>query len=503
MPEILIYGEIGTEVKATKVADQLSKIEGDVTVRVNSPGGDVYEGIALMNSLRAHPGFVTVIIDGLAASAASFVAVGGGDRVVARPHAEIMIHSAWTGAQGNAGDLTDLASSLTRIDGNLADIYATKAGVEPASMSELMRAETWFSAQEALDAGLVDAVEDARAPQAEVKQPIFAKAISRFKYAGRDSAPAPDIKTRVADPPGKENMSIFDKLAEAAGTTPDELRKELSGIFNEVVPISGEVEVSYPADVKIVPTEKIKVEPVIGDKPAEPAEGEEPAAPGEAPVENAEEPAGDSAAVQLAKSAGLTFAIGDVAEGFTAEVDEGGIVTIVAPSGAEVGSTAEFTVLVNDAPVPLTVTVRSLSEEDAPEEEGAPAPEAPEAPAGNVPAEGAEIPRGYALVPEAHLQDLTARAALGDEAFNAKAAADIESEVDGWISEGRFSASRRDAVLASMNDNSGLTRKTWGSLPANSIPRSEVGYGRDPEAESEPEKSADLIKLAKSRLGVK
>ena len=502
MPEILIYGEIGSEVKATKIADQLSKIDGDVTVRVNSPGGDVYEGIALMNSLRAHPGYVTVIIDGLAASAASFIAVGGGDRVVARPHAELMIHSAWTGAQGNAGDLTDLVSSLTRIDANLADIYATKAGVEPSAMSELMQAETWFSAQEALEVGLIDAVEDARAPQAEVKQPIFAKALNRFKYAGREEAPAPEIKTRVADPPREENMSIFDKLAEAAGTTPDELRKELSGIFNEIVPINGEVEVSYPADVKIVPTEKIKVEPVIGDKPAETAEGE--------PVEDpaavvAEEPAGDSAAVQLAKSAGLKFEMGDIAEGFTAEVDEGGIVTIVAPSGAEVGSTAEFTVMVNEAAVPLTVTVRSLSEEDAQEDEGGSEPDQsqPASPEGNAPAEGAEIPRGYALVPEAHLQDLTARAALGDEAFNAKAQADVEAEVDKWIGEGRFSASRREAVLASMRDNSALTRKTWGSLPANSIPRTEVGYGRDPEADSEPGKAEDLVKLAKSRMGIK
>ena len=502
MPEILIYGEIGSEVKATKIADQLSKIDGDVTVRVNSPGGDVYEGIALMNSLRAHPGYVTVIIDGLAASAASFIAVGGGDRVVARPHAELMIHSAWTGAQGNAGDLTDLVSSLTRIDANLADIYATKAGVEPSAMSELMQAETWFSAQEALEVGLIDAVEDARAPQAEVKQPIFAKALNRFKYAGREEAPAPEIKTRVADPPREENMSIFDKLAEAAGTTPDELRKELSGIFNEVVPINGEVEVSYPADVKIVPTEKIKVEPVIGDKPAEPAEGE--------PVEDpaavvAEEPAGDSAAVQLAKSAGLKFEMGDIAEGFTAEVDEGGIVTIIAPSGAEVGSTAEFTVMVNEAAVPLTVTVRSLSEEDAQEDEGGSEPDQsqPAATEGNAPAEGAEIPRGYALVPEAHLQDLTARAALGDEAFNAKAQADVEAEVDKWIDEGRFSASHREAVLASMRDNSALTRKTWGALPANSIPRTEVGYGRDPEADSEPSKAEDLVKLAKSRMGIK
>ena len=270
-----------------------------------------------------------------------------------------------------------------------------------------------------------------------------------------------------------EKLKIF---AQNLGVKPEVAKQALIGFFNETVPITGEVEVSYPADTKIVPTEKIKVEPIVGDKPPEttdPAEGDT-----VAPVENAEEPAGDSAAVQLAKSAGLTFAMGDVAEGFTAEVDEGGVVTIKAPSGAEVGSTAEFTVLVNDTAVPLSVTVRSLDEEEEAE------PDTGADPAGTDPATTtsaqASIPKGFVMIPEAHLNDLNERAKFANSAFEKQKAASREAEVDQWLKEGRFSAGSRQAVIAQHKANPELARQTWGKLPKNTIPRAEIGYGIDP-----------------------
>ncbi|MDK6717627.1 ATP-dependent Clp protease proteolytic subunit, partial [Escherichia coli] len=85
MTEVRIFGEIGRDVTAKAVAEQLDGVTDDVIVRVNSGGGDVYEGIAVMNQLRACPGHVTVVIESLAASAASFIAVGGGDTVISRP----------------------------------------------------------------------------------------------------------------------------------------------------------------------------------------------------------------------------------------------------------------------------------------------------------------------------------------------------------------------------------------------------------------------------------
>lgn len=249
---------------------------------------------------------------------------------------------------------------------------------------------------------------------------------------------------------------------------------------NEAVPISGEVEVAYPSDVKIVPTERIKVEPVIGDKPAEPAEGED-LAPVDEGVDNADE--SESAAVQLAKQAGLTFTMGDVAEGFTAEVDEGGVVTITAPSGAEVGSTAAFTVMVNDTSVAFAVTVRSLSDED--EEE-------PESPAG----EPAPVAPGVAPLANKKVLDidtyeeLKAAAQFGWSAMEAKKETDLVEEVDNWIKEGRISAALRSKAVAAIKRDPDTARDLYGANPVNTIPRGEVGYGRESAEGTDPEAAA-------------
>ena len=106
MNEILIYGDIGWENTARQVEDQLKEFNGEpVKVRINSGGGDVYEGIAILNALRGYSGEITVVVESLAASAASFIAVGAGSKVVIRPNAELMIHKAWTMLAGNADDI--------------------------------------------------------------------------------------------------------------------------------------------------------------------------------------------------------------------------------------------------------------------------------------------------------------------------------------------------------------------------------------------------------------
>ncbi|MGP5206435.1 hypothetical protein ACTXJY_00245 [Corynebacterium casei] len=220
---------------------------------------------------------------------------------------------------------------------------------------------------------------------------------------------------------------------------------------------------TYPNDVKIVPTEKIKVEPVIGDKPAESAEGE----PAEPVVEpgNEAEPVGDSAAVQLAKQAGLTFAIGDIAEGFTAEVDEGGVVTLTAPSGAEVGSTADFTVLVNDTPVALSVTVRSLSEESTEETTGGEEQPNP-------------APNETVTLDRETYNEMQAAARLGWEAKNTADKQAREAEVDKWIAEGRVNPVRRAKIVDQMHTDPEAARELYGKIPKNTIPLSEVGYSK-------------------------
>ena len=191
MTEIVMYGGVGWEIDAQGVLAALKDVEGDVTVRMNSGGGDAFEGVAIKNVLRSHEGHVTVIVEGLAASAASVIAVGGADRLIMRPGSELMIHDAWTFADGNAADLEKTAADLERTSQSMAEIYAEKAGTDPEVMRQMMRDETWFSAQEAVDAGLADAVEDGRVRA----EPVVAAAGRgpRFAYAGRSQAPTPKI----------------------------------------------------------------------------------------------------------------------------------------------------------------------------------------------------------------------------------------------------------------------------------------------------------------------
>ena len=127
--EILLYGPIGPDfwepenaITAKSVMSQLSEISGDVTVRISSGGGDVYEGIDIMTALKNHDGKVTVIVESLAASAASFIAVGGADRVLMRPSSEMMIHRAWSLVEGNADDARKALGDLERQDNKLAAI---------------------------------------------------------------------------------------------------------------------------------------------------------------------------------------------------------------------------------------------------------------------------------------------------------------------------------------------------------------------------------------------
>ena len=166
MNEILMYGPIGEDfwepensITAKSIMSHLANMTGDVTVRISSGGGDVYAGIDIMNALKNYDGGeVTVIVESLAASAASFIAVGGADRVLMRASSELMIHRAWTWAEGNADEVAKTLKDLERQDTKLANIYAAKAGGTVEEWLAAMSDETWYTADEAVTAGLADEV---------------------------------------------------------------------------------------------------------------------------------------------------------------------------------------------------------------------------------------------------------------------------------------------------------------------------------------------------------
>lgn len=191
-------------VSATMVREAMSEINGDIRVRINSPGGDVYDGIAILNLLRTHAEShkVTVQIDGLAASAASFVAMAG-EEIVIMPNAEIMIHDASMMTWGNAEELRTDADGLDRVSGNIADAYALRAGGKAATWRERMKAETWYSAKEAVKAGLADRVADVKASKGAAAASALGNSwdIPWARYASRRDAPTPMLAgvTDVAD----------------------------------------------------------------------------------------------------------------------------------------------------------------------------------------------------------------------------------------------------------------------------------------------------------------
>jgi ATP-dependent protease ClpP protease subunit len=196
-----VYDEIGFwGVTASEFSAQLSAVSAPrLEVHVNSPGGDVFDGIAILNLLRAHPSPVDVIVDGLAASAASVIAMAG-QSVTMMPQSQMMIHDASGVCMGNAADMTAMADLLDRVSDTIASAYAGAAGGTQDSWRAAMRAETWYSSEEAVAAGLADKIgspPNGKKP----KQPEDAWNLSFYAYTGRDKAPAPAPQTQAPAAP--------------------------------------------------------------------------------------------------------------------------------------------------------------------------------------------------------------------------------------------------------------------------------------------------------------
>lgn len=147
-----------------------------IHLRINSPGGDVFDARAIATAIAQHPSNVIAHIDGLAASAASYVAIAA-DEVEMAPGSFLMIHKAWTFAFGNSDDLLSTAALLEKIDGSLATDYAQKTGKSNAQIEEWMSAETWFTAEEAVAEGFAGKVsEDDEAVENTWDLSVFAHA---------------------------------------------------------------------------------------------------------------------------------------------------------------------------------------------------------------------------------------------------------------------------------------------------------------------------------------
>ena len=145
---------------ATMVRDIRDLDADEIRLNINSGGGSIFDAVTILNALRQHPAKVTANVLGLAASAASFIACGV-DETTMSANSTMMIHDGSGIAVGNAQDMHEMADLLDKLSDNIASIYAAKAGGTPDSWRDTMRAETWYTADEAVAAGLADGVIDA------------------------------------------------------------------------------------------------------------------------------------------------------------------------------------------------------------------------------------------------------------------------------------------------------------------------------------------------------
>lgn len=195
--ELLLYQEIGLGGQSSKALferlDALGTLE-EITVRINSPGGDVFEALAMHNALARHPARIVAYVDALCASAATLVALAA-DEVRMADNALWMVHEPWTVATGNAADLLKQSDLLDTVADQIVTIYARRTGMTPAAIREWMRAETWFTAAEALAAGFVDAIDEPLRIAALTRHPLH-----QFSNAPQETPMSEELPTLAVDP---------------------------------------------------------------------------------------------------------------------------------------------------------------------------------------------------------------------------------------------------------------------------------------------------------------
>lgn len=184
--EIIIYSEIGETfwgdgVSAKSFSDELKKLPDsvkEITVRVNSPGGDVFDGVTIYNRLKQHSANVTVYIDGLAASIASIVALAGNE-VIASEGTLMMIHKPMAGIHGNANEMEEMITLLDEVEEQLVSIYRRKTNMDRSEIKALLSKETWMNAEEAKEMGFVDSI---MAEDEEIKMAACSKDYSKIPW---------------------------------------------------------------------------------------------------------------------------------------------------------------------------------------------------------------------------------------------------------------------------------------------------------------------------------
>ncbi|NAH85837.1 Clp protease ClpP, partial [Escherichia coli] len=226
--ELLIYGYIGEfdEVSSSDIVNKLKDISSNaINVKINSYGGSVFTAQAILSSLKRHKANITVYIDGIAASAATIIAMAG-DKVVIPSNAMMMIHNPWTFAAGDADELRDIAEMMDKIRDSILSAYKEKTGLSEDKLIELMDQETWLNAEEAVELGFADEVEKPMRLSASIKEGMLSLngitfEVSRFSKLPDSLAKLPQNKNELSTELNEQNEDDVVTLDELKNKHPE------------------------------------------------------------------------------------------------------------------------------------------------------------------------------------------------------------------------------------------------------------------------------------------
>ena len=210
---VYLYDMVGgwDGVQAGDFVQALNSIDAEhINLRINSPGGSVFDGRAMATAIKAHPATVTAYVDGIAASAASWIAIAA-NTVVMADGAFMMIHNAQAGVQGDRRDMLDMAGILEQLDNSFIADYVAKSGKPAQQIGDWMNSETWFSAQDAVDQGFADRVETGK--QASNRWNLTAYRNAPQELLEPKPEPAPEPVSNHEHEHRARRLAMLEKLA--------------------------------------------------------------------------------------------------------------------------------------------------------------------------------------------------------------------------------------------------------------------------------------------------
>jgi len=247
--ELVLYGDVGASwwdpelsFSAKEVVEALASLKGDITVRVNSGGGSAWDGVAIHNALKMHKGSVKIVVDGVAASAASVILMAG-DEIICPANASIMIHNAATFAWGNKDEIEKARAMLEKLDGQMAELYADRTGMKADDVARMMDAETWMTGTEAVEKGFADST--------SAEEPAEASA---FAYTLYRNAPAHLARASLPDP------RLASPAAVAAAPAPATLEETLMPTKTTAADPAQPIAPAAAVDAAAVAADAIKAE---------------------------------------------------------------------------------------------------------------------------------------------------------------------------------------------------------------------------------------------------